>query len=83
MYWASRRVKERRSLPNVIAVLRASHVSVLGPVCDVPVQWLAAGAAAVSIGGPLLGDSLKGGNLSALRDRCRAVRAVIDQTVPS
>jgi 2-dehydro-3-deoxyphosphogluconate aldolase / (4S)-4-hydroxy-2-oxoglutarate aldolase len=46
-------------------------------------QWLAAGAVAVSIGGPLLGDSLKGGDLSALRDRCRAVRAVIEQTVPS
>jgi 2-dehydro-3-deoxyphosphogluconate aldolase / (4S)-4-hydroxy-2-oxoglutarate aldolase len=50
---------------------------------DASRQWLAAGAAAVSIGGPLLGDSLKGGNLSALRDRCRAVRAVIDQTVPT
>ena len=50
---------------------------------DATRQWLAAGAVAVSIGGPLLGDSLKGGDLSALRDRCRAVRAVIDQTVPS
>jgi hypothetical protein len=37
----------------------------------------------LSIGGPLLGDALKGGDLSALRDRCRAVRAVIDQTVSS
>ncbi len=50
---------------------------------DASRQWLAAGAVAVSIGGPLLGDSLKGGDVSALRDRCRAVRAVIDQTVPS
>jgi 2-dehydro-3-deoxyphosphogluconate aldolase/(4S)-4-hydroxy-2-oxoglutarate aldolase len=50
---------------------------------DASRQWLAAGAVAVSIGGPLLGDSLKGGDLSALRDRCRAVCAVIDQTVPS
>jgi 2-dehydro-3-deoxyphosphogluconate aldolase / (4S)-4-hydroxy-2-oxoglutarate aldolase len=50
---------------------------------DASRQWLAAGAVAVSIGGPLLGDSLKGGDLSALRDRCRAVRAVIDQTVPA
>jgi 2-dehydro-3-deoxyphosphogluconate aldolase / (4S)-4-hydroxy-2-oxoglutarate aldolase len=48
---------------------------------DASRQWLAAGAVAVSIGGPLLGDALKGGDLSALRDRCRAVRAVIDQTV--
>ena len=50
---------------------------------DASRQWLAAGAVAVSIGGPLLGDALKGGDLSALRDRCRAVRAVIDQTVSS
>lgn len=50
---------------------------------DASRQWLAAGAVAVSIGGPLLGDSLRGGDVSALRDRCRAVRAVIDQTVPS
>ena len=46
-------------------------------------EWLDAGAAAVSIGGPLLGDALKGGDLSALRDRCRAVRAVVMETVPS
>jgi 2-dehydro-3-deoxyphosphogluconate aldolase / (4S)-4-hydroxy-2-oxoglutarate aldolase len=44
---------------------------------------LDAGAVAVSIGGPLLGDALKGGDLAALRDRCRAVRAVIGETVPS
>jgi 2-dehydro-3-deoxyphosphogluconate aldolase/(4S)-4-hydroxy-2-oxoglutarate aldolase len=50
---------------------------------DASRQWLAAGAAAISIGGPLLGDALKGGDLSELRDRCRAVRAVIDETVPS
>ena len=48
------------------------------------VEWLAAGAAAVSIGGPLLGDALKGGDLGpALRDRCRAVRAVVGETVRS
>jgi 2-dehydro-3-deoxyphosphogluconate aldolase/(4S)-4-hydroxy-2-oxoglutarate aldolase len=46
-------------------------------------DWLEAGAVAVSIGGPLLGDSLKGGDLSGLRDRCRAVRAVINETVSS
>jgi 2-dehydro-3-deoxyphosphogluconate aldolase/(4S)-4-hydroxy-2-oxoglutarate aldolase len=43
-------------------------------------EWLDAGAAAVSIGSPLLGDSLKGGDLSALRDRCRAVRALVGET---
>jgi 2-dehydro-3-deoxyphosphogluconate aldolase/(4S)-4-hydroxy-2-oxoglutarate aldolase len=48
---------------------------------DASRQWLAAGAAAVSIGGPLLGDALKGGDLEALRDRCRAVRAAVAETV--
>lgn len=31
--------------------------------------WLKAGAAAVSVGGPLLGDALRGGDMNALRDR--------------
>lgn len=44
-------------------------------------EWLQAGAVAVSIGGPLLGDALKGGDLAALRDRCRAVHRVIIGTV--
>jgi 2-dehydro-3-deoxyphosphogluconate aldolase/(4S)-4-hydroxy-2-oxoglutarate aldolase len=34
--------------------------------------WLQAGAAAVSVGGPLLGDAFSGGDLSALRDRATA-----------
>jgi 2-dehydro-3-deoxyphosphogluconate aldolase/(4S)-4-hydroxy-2-oxoglutarate aldolase len=50
---------------------------------DATREWLAAGAAAVSIGSPLLGDALKGGDLAALRERCRAVRTVINETVPS
>jgi 2-dehydro-3-deoxyphosphogluconate aldolase / (4S)-4-hydroxy-2-oxoglutarate aldolase len=50
---------------------------------DATREWLDAGAAAVSIGTPLLGDALKGGDLSALRERCRAVRAVISETVSS
>ncbi|GLY02395.1 bifunctional 4-hydroxy-2-oxoglutarate aldolase/2-dehydro-3-deoxy-phosphogluconate aldolase [Actinoplanes sp. NBRC 101535] len=37
--------------------------------------WLTAGAAAVSIGGPLLGDALSGGDPAALRRRCAAVRS--------
>src|SRR5829696_7290370 len=49
---------------------------------DASWEWLAAGAVAVSIGGPLLRDALKGGNLSELRDRCRAVRAVIEEAKP-
>lgn len=50
---------------------------------DATREWLQAGAVAVSIGEPLLGDALKGGDLSALRERCRAVRALIEETVPS
>ena len=50
---------------------------------DASRQWLAAGAAAVSIGGPLLGDALKGGDPDLLRDRCRAVREVVGETVRS
>ena len=34
-------------------------------------EWLAAGAEAVSVGGPLLGDSLKGGDLGELAQRTR------------
>ncbi|MET0161818.1 MAG: bifunctional 4-hydroxy-2-oxoglutarate aldolase/2-dehydro-3-deoxy-phosphogluconate aldolase, partial [Microbacteriaceae bacterium] len=34
--------------------------------------WLRAGAAAVSVGGPLLGDALRGGDLRALAGRARA-----------
>ncbi|MET3566093.1 2-dehydro-3-deoxyphosphogluconate aldolase/(4S)-4-hydroxy-2-oxoglutarate aldolase [Leifsonia sp. 563] len=39
-------------------------------------QWLAAGAAAVSVGGPLLGDAFRGGDLVALGERARAFVAV-------
>jgi len=42
-------------------------------------DWLRAGAVAVSLGGPLLGDALTGGDLGALRVRCRAVRRVVDE----
>lgn len=37
---------------------------------EVP-AWLGAGASAVSIGGPLIGDALDGGSLVALAARCR------------
>ena len=39
-------------------------------------EWLAAGAVAVSIGGPLVGDALSGGDPRDLRRRCREVLAV-------
>lgn len=44
-------------------------------------QWLRAGATAVSVGGPLLGDALRGGSLADLRARTRdAVQLVDDLT---
>lgn len=43
--------------------------------------WLAAGAVAVSLGGPLIGDALAGGDLDQLRRRCQAVRALVDDAV--
>lgn len=39
---------------------------------DGAAAWLRAGAAAVSVGGPLLGDALRGGDSGALRDRAAA-----------
>lgn len=39
-------------------------------------QWLAAGAVAVSVGGPLLGDALQGGDLNALSERASSFVAV-------
>ena len=42
---------------------------------DSAAAWLAAGAVAVSVGGPLLGDAFRGGELAALRARAAAVGA--------
>ncbi|GAA1726173.1 bifunctional 4-hydroxy-2-oxoglutarate aldolase/2-dehydro-3-deoxy-phosphogluconate aldolase [Brachybacterium phenoliresistens] len=39
--------------------------------------WLAAGAAAVSVGGPLLGDALKGGSMTELAARARDFVAAV------
>jgi 2-dehydro-3-deoxyphosphogluconate aldolase/(4S)-4-hydroxy-2-oxoglutarate aldolase len=42
-------------------------------------EWLAAGAAAVGVGSPLVGDAADGGSLTALRARARAFRAVAEE----
>ncbi|WP_456286035.1 bifunctional 4-hydroxy-2-oxoglutarate aldolase/2-dehydro-3-deoxy-phosphogluconate aldolase [Microbacterium sp. JZ70] len=39
---------------------------------DSAAEWLRAGAVAVSVGGPLLGDALRGGDLGGLRARAEA-----------
>lgn len=41
--------------------------------------WIRAGATAVSLGGPLLGDAFKGGDLAELTDRARQVRRVVEE----
>lgn len=46
---------------------------------DVP-GWIRAGALAVSLGGPLLGDAFKGGDLQELTARARLVRELVDRT---
>ena len=46
---------------------------------DVP-AWIRAGALAVSLGGPLLGDAFKGGDLQELTARARRVRDLVDRT---
>jgi 2-dehydro-3-deoxyphosphogluconate aldolase/(4S)-4-hydroxy-2-oxoglutarate aldolase len=46
---------------------------------DSAAAWLRAGAAAVSVGGPLLGDALRGGDFGALRDRTKAFVAACGQ----
>jgi 2-dehydro-3-deoxyphosphogluconate aldolase / (4S)-4-hydroxy-2-oxoglutarate aldolase len=46
------------------------------------VAWLAAGATAVSVGGPLLGDAVRGGDLGALRERAAAFVAACRQDTP-
>lgn len=42
--------------------------------------WLEAGADAVSVGGPLLGDAFRGGDLAALTARAREFVAVCEET---
>lgn len=68
--------------PRYLAELR-------GPFPDVPFvpfggvtvglarEYLTAGAVAVGVGGPLLGDALRGGDLAALRDRAAAFLAAV------
>lgn len=56
----------RGPFPDLVAVPSG------GVDLDGASAWLAAGAVAVSVGGPLLGDAFAGGDLAALRDRAQA-----------
>ena len=56
-----------------IQVIPSGGVSIEGAA-----DWIRAGALAVSLGGPLLGDAFKGGDLGALTQRAQQVRRVVD-----
>ncbi|MEV5834451.1 bifunctional 4-hydroxy-2-oxoglutarate aldolase/2-dehydro-3-deoxy-phosphogluconate aldolase [Nocardia sp. NPDC052112] len=67
--------------PDYIAHLRGPFPGIQvvpsgGIDIDAVPKWLAAGACAVSLGGPLLGDALRGGDLAALATRCRRLAEV-------
>lgn len=49
---------------------------------DAP-AWIAAGAAAVSLGGPLLKDAFDGGELRGLKDRARRVSEIVAEASAS
>jgi 2-dehydro-3-deoxyphosphogluconate aldolase / (4S)-4-hydroxy-2-oxoglutarate aldolase len=66
--------------PPYLRALRAPFpdvpfVPVGGVSADTVPAYLAAGAAAVGVGSPLTGDSADGGDLLALAERARAIRA--------
>lgn len=70
--------------PDYVSQLRGPfpHIQVVPSggvnIGDVP-AWIRAGALAVSLGGPLLGDAFKGGSLAELSTRARRVRALVDE----
>ncbi|MGW3731098.1 bifunctional 4-hydroxy-2-oxoglutarate aldolase/2-dehydro-3-deoxy-phosphogluconate aldolase, partial [Streptomyces sp. NPDC000851] len=45
-------------------------------------EYLAAGAIAVGVGSPLVGDAADGGSLDALRERARVFRTVVQDATP-
>ena len=66
--------------PSYLRALRAPFpdvpfVPVGGVTAEAVPAYLAAGAVAVGVGSPLIGDSADGGSLPELRERARAMRA--------
>ena len=74
------------------SVVGPGYVSMLrGPFPDIEVvpsggvgitdaaAWISAGALAVSLGGPLIGDAFHGGDLKQLTDRAIRLRALVDE----
>ena len=70
--------------PGYISQLRGPFpdISVIpsgGVAIEDTAAWITAGAVAVSLGGPLLGDAFHGGDLSALVGRAKRVRDLVDE----
>jgi 2-dehydro-3-deoxyphosphogluconate aldolase/(4S)-4-hydroxy-2-oxoglutarate aldolase len=68
--------------PRLVRDLRGPlpHIPLIptgGVAIDQIGEYLSAGAAAVGLGGPLIGDALDGGSLDALRDRASAALAAV------
>jgi 2-dehydro-3-deoxyphosphogluconate aldolase/(4S)-4-hydroxy-2-oxoglutarate aldolase len=61
----------RGPFPNLAAV-PSGGVDVAAAV-----EWAKAGAVAVSVGGPLLGDALRGGDLGGLTKRAHELSSVV------
>jgi 2-dehydro-3-deoxyphosphogluconate aldolase / (4S)-4-hydroxy-2-oxoglutarate aldolase len=66
----------RDPLPDV------PFVPVGGVDTEVAAEYLAAGAVAVGVGGPLVGDAARGGDLDALRQRAAEFLAVAEASRP-
>jgi 2-dehydro-3-deoxyphosphogluconate aldolase/(4S)-4-hydroxy-2-oxoglutarate aldolase len=69
--------------PSYLRALRAPFpdvpfVAVGGVAAEAVPDYLAAGAAAVGVASPLTGDFAAGGDIDALRERARAMRAAAD-----
>ncbi|GDY33353.1 bifunctional 4-hydroxy-2-oxoglutarate aldolase/2-dehydro-3-deoxy-phosphogluconate aldolase [Gandjariella thermophila] len=65
-------IRELRAPLDDVALIPTGGVTV-----EQAADYLAAGALAVGMGGPLLGDALHGGSLAGLRERARTVLAAL------
>ncbi|MBP3043684.1 bifunctional 4-hydroxy-2-oxoglutarate aldolase/2-dehydro-3-deoxy-phosphogluconate aldolase [Arthrobacter sp. zg-ZUI227] len=70
--------------PGYVSALRGPFPNIQvvpsgGVGIDDAVAWVKAGALAVSVGGPLLGDAFDGGDLRRLTDRAVRLRAAVDE----
>jgi 2-dehydro-3-deoxyphosphogluconate aldolase/(4S)-4-hydroxy-2-oxoglutarate aldolase len=69
--------------PGYVSMLRGPFPDIQvvpsgGVDIDEAAAWVKAGALAVSLGGPLLGDAFKGGDLRRLAERATRLRNVVD-----